>query len=276
MRAQFQVVDSLLSQASPGPLAAPGPTEPQEPPAATPVATERPHKETKKQLEDALAALPQLPETQAARQALQQQLDAVVARIREAAPPGARLDGAMAALQRARARRQAALDAQQKAQAALAAADQECAQLQKDVDAIRQAMASLPALPDATSALVQLQAATKAAVEALRASGHADPGHLQQAIEHSTQLVTGFEATLAHAQRVAAMQHGSLPQRLVGKQELRPPEPPSEPARVRHNGKQAPMRSLVDLFASPVTKKVSLVGKVESGGPIKAPAFQPY
>lgn len=60
----------------------------------------------------------------------------------------ARLDGAVAALGRARARKAAAAEAVSKAQLALEAAEAECAQLAKDVEALQSAMAAPPALPE--------------------------------------------------------------------------------------------------------------------------------
>ena len=273
VRAQLQHVGSLLTQAGVNPA-------PQQTPSSTAVAapvaasgTEKPLKdlkEIKRQLEEAIAALPQLPETAAAQQELQSQLDEVVARIRSAAPPGARLDGAVAALTRARARKAAAEEALATAQQAVQSAVVECQQLEKDVEEIRQAMAA-PVAPSAaaSSALEQLQLAADAAVEALKASGHADPGHIEQAMAHSEQLMRGFEQSMAHASKVALAAEGVPPTRVHGKQALQHPLPPSVPSRERHNGKQPPKRTLVDFFGAQVTKKVSRLGDKP---PIPTPA----
>ena len=252
MRAQLQQVDTLLAQAtSPSATTASSPTSPAptfqsggqlctttSSPAATggspPAQAERPLKEVKKQLEDHLASLPQLPEFADARASLKQQLDDVITRIRNEAPPGARLDGAIAALNRAQARKAAAAEAVAKAQSAHEAAELECAQLAKDVDLIRASMASAP--PVAAPRAQQFEEAANAMIAELASHAGTDPAHLHIARELSKQLITGFQTILASsptspASGTAAAQPvppSPLPQvprrRLVGKQLVETPQ----------------------------------------------------
>ena len=148
------------------------------------------------------------------------------------------------------------------AKLALSAAEEECKQLESDVAYIRRQMAAPLAdvPPEATQAMAQLEAATRAAVKCLEAHGHAAPEHVGQAIQHSQSLVMGFRESLAHAMQVATVADGKPVTRLEGKQPLVPPPPPSEPAHTRVTGKQAEKRNLIDLFGCPTIKKQSCHG----------------
>ena len=262
VRAQIQQVDALLAEAAPAPappLVAP--------PAATTEASVKHMKDVKKQLEDSIAALPSLAEFEPARAAFQAQLDGVVARIRSAAPPGARLDSARAALDRARGRKAAAAEALSKAHAALEAADAECIQLAKDVEALKAEMAPAAAAPPCTSSQLQRleEAATDMLSELATAEG-ADPAHVKVATELSQQLVKGFQESLAQARAAARAAELNQPRRIVGKQPL--PEPSSaqmaidQPVPTRLNGQQAKMVTLQDFWPGASRKVLkSAVGK---------------
>ena len=261
VRYQLNLVDTLLSQDAGLPAVAtktPPPTSAGgAPPAVAPApsgAPARAPKEVKKQLEDALAALPDLPEMEAARKSLQEQLNQQVQLIRSSAPLGARLDGAMAALERAKKRRTAAEQAQQLAAQAVVDAQKECEALAADVEALQQAMASAPPAeeaPPATDLMSQLSSAVASALASLEGNSCVDPAHLQQAKEHSAKLVEGFNVTLRHAVNVQAAREAPS-QRLTGKQSVGAPMPDVSDAKLRLVGKQPPKKVITDYFkASP-------------------------
>ncbi|CAK0847079.1 unnamed protein product, partial [Prorocentrum cordatum] len=266
VRAQLQEAETLLSTAA---AEAPPVGPPAAPPVATPLdAGVKNLKDLKKQLKDSTAVLPSLPEFEPARAAMQAQLDGVVARVRAAAPPGARLDGARAALDRALARRAAAAEAMAKAQAARAAAEAERVQLARDVEALKAAMApagTLAADPP-SSQLQRLGAAAQDMLSELASAQGADPARVKVAETLSQQLAQGFQESLARAKLAARDAEMTAPRRMVGKQ-----TPPSNEERTaavelavptRLRGEQPKKVALQDFWpGAPVRVLESAVGK---------------
>ena len=97
-----------------------------------------------KQLELALQALPDSPAFADSRAAIQANVQKEKESIRDAKSMGARLDGARAALARARARRADATKAFELARAAVATADKEIAEFTTDVEELEKAIAAAP------------------------------------------------------------------------------------------------------------------------------------
>ena len=266
VRNQLNEVSTLLSKAAP-PAAAPAiPPAPAAAPAPATLPSQTPNKEARKAVEDSLRMLPKLPETEGARASLQAQLEA----IKGPMTPGARLDAAKAALERANTRRELAQQALALAQQTFEDAEAEHAQIQANIDTMRLEMAAglgPPAQPvpdTATPALQLLQHAAAKVMEELAGTAGVDPAHVQVAQQLTTQLLEGCHITMTTA---AAAADAAMPQQERRHSTKSPPVVQSsasdlEPVRTRLNGKQLPKKTLQDMWPHAATKVLkSAVGK---------------
>ena len=269
VRNQLNEVAAKLSAAATPAVPVQAPCAPPAAAASTP-----PSRESRKAIEDALRLLPKIPETEGARSSLQAQLD----QFRGAVPPGARLDAAKAALERAQTRKELASQALSLAQKTMDEATQECVHLQSSIDEMRKEMAAglvAPALPTpapAPHAVQALQQATALMLDQLASTPGINPAHVQVAQQLSAQLVQGCQTTLAQAQAVSPA--APAPDRERRHSEKSPPQVPpggnagaagdaqmpAVPARLV--GKQMPKKTLQDMWPGVSTKVLkSSLGK---------------
>ncbi|CAK0791460.1 unnamed protein product [Prorocentrum cordatum] len=251
---KFQAVAAKLSQAA-GASAAPSCERlPQTPPPAsaspggTGAASEpSPAKRSQlvdaaKTLEAALAAAPEGPGLEEARQQLQAQLDAIRKELGDTRPLGKRLDGAKAALERAKTRQAAAEESPQLAQQAARAATTEVATLQQTSHKLEM---QIPGHTDPPrTSLEELGAQPRAAVEQLAALGSISPAAVEEAKTQSDAVSARFQPTLEHAENVDA------PMRMNGTQA------PAR-ARARLNGERRPKR-VITTFETRAQKRRQL------------------
>ena len=251
MRAQLQHVAQVLKSAAiPGTPPSPQAAELKE---TTPKLSEL--KNTRKALEDALAGVPDIPEMAQVREDIKSKIEEKTAAIRGAAPMGAQLDGARAALARSRTRKEEAVLAMELAKAAVEAAEEEEETLAKRVEELQACVVQNPV----PSPLEEVTRSLQACMDALATSGHTTPEHLAQAKEYSERLITGFQGCFAFSQQATDAAKPPPPQmRTTAKSPAPAPAPAArgttEPHKVRHVGKQAPKRVITDYFAAKPSK----------------------
>ena len=176
--------------------------------------------------------MPKDPTLEMARNQIQQQLDARRKQIGDLRPLGKRLDGARAALERARARQTTAEDGLKLAQQTVASAREEVAKIAQEVAELEKQVSQPP--PPSQDTLDGLTAQLQAAVQDLTKLGCVSPEAIAEAQSQSETIISKFRATLASA--VQTSHH-----RLNGKQQ-------PAPLNVRHRGKQPPKRFIHDYF----------------------------
>jgi len=156
------------------------------------------------QLESTIALIPKIPEFAAATQDLEARAAAKRLALRAMKPPGARLDAARAALDRAAARRVQAEEAYRLACTTMSAADEEIARLRVDIASIEAEVAASPPPPSAQDPLQAFTAMQEAMDNMIRLA-QATPGyhaeHIAQAKSHAEQLSVGFRVTLEAAKK---------------------------------------------------------------------------
>ena len=230
-----------------------------------------------KQLETALSALPEDVEDIAEeRESIAARIASAKRELHGSRPIGARIDGARAALQRARQRQDDAAQALAAAQLLNGDAATEVADLEEQLHDLEMSLADGSDMMDEE----QVPPASKAYEILQQMIGHlkADacvlPGHVQAATDHVQKLFDGFRLTLAHADAARATAAGTAPVAAERRHSVKGPPlaatapRPSGPL-VRHCGKQPRKELITDFFTA--KKVVTVVGKdvdaiLQSGG----------
>ena len=203
---------------------------------------------SKKAMEEALAALPNNPRLESTRKGMQAEIAEIDMAIQAISPVGARLDGAKAALQRAKDRKVEAENALVLAQQTVSAAALEVAEMEKQVEELQAQV--VPATQN--DPVEEVKRALDMGMDALRKATSVDPNIVAQAQASSDQLLKGFRDVFDFAAKAeaAANPGGQAATRLSGKQPPKPvvPPDPTVPAHVRLNGKQPAKRTIKDYF----------------------------
>jgi len=145
-------------------------------------------------LEVALGSLPEEPSYQAARDTLVSQIREHKRLIMISKPIGARIDGCRSALERAQRRREKAQETLAEAIAASDASQAEVLMLERDLLDLEQHFAAHP--EEASQSLTLVQTACSKLVEQL-AANQVDAGHIAEAKQLISNLVTGFQSLLS-------------------------------------------------------------------------------
>jgi hypothetical protein len=246
------------------------------PTAATAASAQVPVKKLKEelaQLESTIAAIPKLPEFADAIANLESKAQKKRLMLREAKPPGARLDASREALKRAMARKVQAVEASRLAQLTVTASEEEIGRLRSDIQRIE---VEIEVTVEQTPRLAY-QAMTDALDNmlsvAMEMPGYSEE-HISQARLHIDGLAAGFRKTMESAVKVAeavdlaASRPSPRRWKLSGKQ--RPsaayaspdgdgdatmllPDDMTTPIRIRSKSAPATGRLITDFFA-PVKK----------------------
>ena len=236
-----------------------------------------------KQLEAALGALPEdIEDIAEERESIAARIASAKRELHGSKPIGARIDGARAALQRARQRQEDAAQALAAAQLLNGDATTEVADLEEQLHDLEMSLADgsdmmddEPA-PPASKAYEILQQM----IGHLKADACVPPGHVQAATDHVQKLFDGFRLTLAHADAARAATACAAPATAERRHSVKGPPltatapRPSGPL-VRHSGKQPRKELITDFFTA--KKVVKVVGKdvdtiLQAGGAADAAA----
>ena len=215
-----------------------------------------------KKAEQALAALPDVPEFASERAALANKAKSLKREIITAKPMGARYDGTKDALNRAKARRAEAQAAVEVAQQLLQVASDEVVALETELQELEIGLACSSEEPS-TAPIHEILSGM---VEDLRSKPNAHPAHIAAAERHVALLFEGFREATAFAEN-QTREATSQPPALRRHSEKGPPRQIRAASAgprsclVRHIGKQPRKEKITDYF---LKKKVVVRAPSES------------